>query len=330
MTPLRFEELHQADWQELETLVARMLGREPAATRSAARREPVRGERVAALYRRACEHLAIARARAYPAYLLDRLEQLTADAHQVIYQQRALGLAQLRRLVAADFPQSVRAHARYVWVAAAVFLLPAIAIGCLVYFRPELILSVVGADAASSYEQMYSTSAEAIGRLRTADTDWAMLGFYVHHNISIAFQCFAGGLLAGLGSLFYLALNGAFGGAIAGYLTALGLSSTFYPFIATHSAFELTATVLSGAAGLRIGHALLAPGSRTRAQALVVATRESVVILYGVIALLLIAAAVEAFWSSAVWLPASAKYGVAAACWIAVLSYLSLQGRRGD
>ena len=46
---------------------------------------------------------------------------------------------------------------------------------------------------------------------------------------------------AGLGTLFFLAYNGAFGGALAGFLTARGLSATFYSFVATHSAFELTA-----------------------------------------------------------------------------------------
>ena len=100
-----------------------------------------------------------------------------------------------------------------------------------------------------------------------------MFGFYIRNNIGVAFQCFAGGLFAGLGSLFFLAYNGAFGGAVAGYLTERGLSSTFYSFVATHAAFELTAIVLSGAAGLKIGHALLAPGRRTRVQSLVIATR---------------------------------------------------------
>jgi uncharacterized membrane protein SpoIIM required for sporulation len=102
----------------------------------------------------------------------------------------------------------------------------------------------------------------------------------------------------------------------------------FYSFVATHSAFELTAIVLSGAAGLRIGHALLAPGRLTRRQALVDATRESAVILYGVVAMLLVAAGVEAFWSSARWLAPSVKYSVAAACWLAVLAYFMRQGRR--
>ena len=87
-----------------------------------------------------------------------------------------------------------------------------------------------------------------------------MFGHYIRNNIGVSFQCFAGGLFAGIGSLFFLAYNGAFGGALAGYLTARGLSSTFYSFVATHSSFELTAIVISGAAGLRIGQALLSPG----------------------------------------------------------------------
>ena len=129
-------------------------------------------------------------------------------------------------------------------------MLPTVLIGCLVYWRPELILSVVSVEQAASIEQMYSPAAHSIGRERSANSDWIMFGYYIRNNIGVAFQCFAGGLFAGIGSLFFLGYNGAFGGAVAGYLTERGLSSTFYSFVATHAAFELTAIVLSGAAGL--------------------------------------------------------------------------------
>jgi uncharacterized membrane protein SpoIIM required for sporulation len=174
---------------------------------------------------------------------------------------------------------------------------------------------------------MYSQNAESIGRARDAQNDWVMFGFYIRNNIGVAFQCFAGGLFAGLGSLFFLAFNGAYSGAIGGYLTQKGLGETFYSFVVTHAAFELTAIVLSGAAGLRLGHALLAPGRLTRQQALVVAAKESAVIIYGVMVLLLVAAGIEAFWSSAKWIPPAMKYGVAALCWTAVIAYFTLQGR---
>src|SRR3954465_13567657 len=92
VTPMDLEELYQGEWAELEGLLDQLLRRKKAHTGPL----PIQGERVAVLYRRACEHLALARARSYPAYLLDQLERLTADAHQVIYQRREFGLAKIR------------------------------------------------------------------------------------------------------------------------------------------------------------------------------------------------------------------------------------------
>jgi uncharacterized membrane protein SpoIIM required for sporulation len=73
---------------------------------------------------------------------------------------------------------------------------------------------------------------------------------------------------------------------------------------------------------------VLAPKRQTRVQALVTASRESIIIVYGFALMLVVAAAVEAFWSSARWLPHVVKYSVAAACWLAVLGYFTFQGRR--
>ena len=326
MTPLSFEALYKDEWQELEDLLDDVLGRK----KNRARPGPVPAERLAALYRRACEQLALARARSYPAYLLDRLDRLTADAHQVIYQQRELGGATLWRIVARDFPRAVRADARYVWPAVALFAVPTVVLGLLVYFEPNLILSLVDVGTAAQYEQMYSQTAESIGRTRDAGDDWTMFGFYIRNNVGVAFQCFASGLAAGVGSIFFLVYNGALAGVIAGYLIERGLSATFYSFVVTHGAFELTAIALSGAAGLKLGHSLLAPGRRTRRESLVVAAKESVVIVYGVAVMLVIAAAFEAFWSSSAWVPHGVKYGVAAVCWFAVFAYFLWQGRRAD
>lgn len=324
MTPLSFEALYEPEWRELETALDELLRRNSARGKQ---RPPVRGERVATLYRRACEHLALARARSYPAYLTDRLERLTADAHQIIYQQRDFGFAALRRLFTRDFPRAVRANAAYAWLATALLALPTLVLAVLVYRQPDLILSVVDAATAAQFEQMYGASAESVGRTRDAGGDWTMFGFYIRNNVGVAFQCFASGLAAGLGSIFFLVYNGALFGAVAGYLTERGLAAAFYSFVATHGAFELTAIALSGGAGLKLGHSIIAPGRRTRRQSLEIAAKECVVLIYGITAMLVIAAAVEAFWSSAAWVPHGVKYGVAAVCWVAVLAYLARQGR---
>ncbi len=325
MTPIQFERLYERDWEELGKLLAQIRTRQTGRGRV-----PVHGERIASLYRRACEHLALARARFYPAYLVERLEQITGDAHQLIYQHSELGIRRLTQLFARDFPRAVRAHAPFVWLSAALFAVPSVGLGILVYVRPELILSVVDAGTVANFDQMYSEAARSIGRAGGALTDWQMFAFYIRNNVGVAFQCFAAGVFAGVGSVFFIAFNGALGGAVGGYLTERGLAPTFFSFIATHAAFELTAIVLAGAAGLRLGYSLLAPGRQTRVQSLVRAARESVVIVYGVSAMLLIAAAIEAFWSSAGWIPLPVKYTVAAVCWTTVIAYLTLQGRRAD
>jgi len=330
MTPLQFETRQQARWDELEQALATLVqGRraKAAAAKGGAAAATLDPSRLAALYRAACEDLALARSRAYPVHLTGRLEELTQRAHQAIYRRSDYGLARLKRLALVDFPQSVRGHWRYMLVAGLVFALPLLLLGLATFFDPGLVLSVHDAQAARQYDHMYGPGSAPLGRERGADSDWVMFGHYIKNNIGIAFQCFAGGVFVGIGSLFFLAFNGAAAGSVAGYLTARGHGEAFYSFVVTHGAFELTAIVISGAAGLRLGQALLAPGRRSRLEALKLAASEAAVLIYGTIAMLLVAAGVEAFWSSARWVSPMVKYGVGAGCWALVIAYLAAQGR---
>lgn len=336
MTPLQFEALHTAGWQELEAALGppARAGKWPWRRRKASAGAPASttpapadNARIAALYRAACEHLAVAESRAYPVWMIARLESLTARAHRRIYRQAELGLGALGRLFLIDFPSSVRAHRLHVLAAALVFALPLLAIGIASYLDPGFILTLHDADAVEAYDAMYASDAAGpLGR-RSAATDWGMFGTYILNNVGIAFQCFAGGVFFGIGSLFFVAYNGALIGSVAGYLAWRGHGENFFSFVVTHGAFELTGIVLAGAAGLVLGQALLAPGRHGRIAALELAAKRAVVIVYGMTAMFVVAAAIEAFWSSARWVPPAVKYGVGAACWIGVVCYFVFQGR---
>lgn len=315
MTALQFEADHATQWNELEALLT-----------LADQRKPFDGARLAALYRSGCQQLALAQARAYPIHLTQRLEAMMARAHRLIYRRHDYGLRRLGQLLRQDFPVMVRAHHWYLLVATLMFVLPLLAAFWATWRDPGFILHLLDAQAIHEFDSMYGSST-ALGRLRSADTDWQMFGFYIMNNIGIAFRCFAAGILAGVGSAFFLALNGLLFGAVASYVMLAGYSENFLSFVVTHSAFELTAIVLSGAAGLRLGHALLAPGRHSRLEALRLAAGAAVVVIYGVAGMLLLAAAVEAFWSSARWVTPQIKYAVGAACWLLVLLYLGWQGR---
>ena len=93
------------------------------------------------------------------------------------------------------------------------------------------------------------------------------------NNIGVAFYCFAGGIFAGVGSLLLLAFNGLAMGTISGHFANLGLLGYLWTFVVGHGVLELFAIWVAGAAGFLLGRALLAPGERTRAEALVTAGR---------------------------------------------------------
>ena len=305
MTALEFQTAHEALWTELEQAI----------------RLPERNldpQRFLALYRTCCEHLALAEARGFPSAIIERLSIVTARAHQIVYRQSDFGIARIARVLLNRFPAVVRAHLGYVALSALLLMGPAVVLGLAVYHNPDLILSIVDGSTAAKFEKMYDPSNEVLGRLRDAGSNWMMFGFYIMNNIGIAFQCYATGILLGVGSAYFIAMNGAFGGAIAGYVASAGFGGTFFSFIATHSAFELTAIVLCGAAGLRIGRAVLLPGRLPRAAALQLAAKDTSIIVFGSAMMLVIAAAIEAFWSSAAWVTPTAKYSGAAACWILV------------
>jgi uncharacterized membrane protein SpoIIM required for sporulation len=173
---------------------------------------------------------------------------------------------------------------------------------------------------------MYDPASKRLG-MREADTNLVMFGFYIWNNVRIGFQTFAGGLAFGVGSIWFLASNGVVIGAVAGYLTQIGYARTFWSFVAGHSSFELIAIVLSGAAGLRLGLAVIAPGDLSRKAALVAAAKPAVRVMYGAAVLFLIAAFVEAFWSPHTAIPFGAKIAVGAAGWVVLASYFAFAGR---
>lgn len=280
-------------------------------------------------YRRLCQHLALAQERGYSSYLVDPLQQLALHGHQQLYRHRSQLTANVLGFVLADFPRLVREQWRFVLIASLLFFGSLIGIALLVYLFPDLIYSIVSPQQVAEMQGMYDPDASRLGRTaeRASSEDWMMFGYYVMHNIGIAFQTFAAGLLFGLGSVFFLIFNGLVIGAVSGHLTEIGSGQTFWSFVIGHGAFELTAIALAGAAGLQLGWALIAPGQLTRGESLRLAARKSVQMLCGVMIFLLIAAFIEAYWSSTTLIAPWIKYLVGAALWLLVAAYLSLAGR---
>ena len=109
----------------------------------------------------------------------------------------------------------------------------------------------------SVLEYMVEMYDEPIATGRTGVERAQMSAYYIQHNTSIAFLCFATSIYLGLGTIYFLVYNGVFLGCIFGYLASIGLGPNIMEFVTAHSFLELNAIAIAGAAGMKLGFSLL-------------------------------------------------------------------------
>jgi uncharacterized membrane protein SpoIIM required for sporulation len=279
-------------------------------------------------YRQICQAHALCEQRGYSSHLETYLGDLVVRGQRSLYRRQTRFLQSFWRFVISGFPNAVRREVRLFVLVSAVFYLPAITLAWALHYQPDLIYSLMSPQSVQHLETMYRPDNITVGEARDSGTNWEMFGFYIRNNIGVAFRTCASGLLLGVGSLLLVLYNGFILGGAAAHLTHLGYQQTFFTFVIGHGSFELTAIIIAGVAGLRLGLALVAPGRKRRLDALRDAGGKAVELAMGAGLMLVVAAFIEAFWSSNNLLAAWQKYSLGAVLWCVVGAYLLLAGRR--
>jgi uncharacterized membrane protein SpoIIM required for sporulation len=315
MTEGSFIRRREGFWREFEGI----LNSGKAGLRAGAGRFP-RG------FREVAQDLNTARAHGFDPALIERLNRLVLEGNQLLYGQRVFSLKPLAYFLLKTFPQRVRAQWRGIGAAFLIFYGLAFFFGFLCLRFPGMVYEFIPPGQAINLEMMYDPSSPHYLEPRDVSSDADMFGFYIYNNISIAFRTFAGGILCGVGSLFFLALNGLILGVSAAHIINKGFGSTFFPFIVSHSGFELSAVIFSAQAGLILGYRFFVTRGLSRAASMREAGQEALPLVAGAALLLVIAAGIEAFWSSRFTLPLHLRYGVGIGLWILLFLYFLFAG----
>jgi uncharacterized membrane protein SpoIIM required for sporulation len=279
---------------------------------------------LAALYRSTCSDLSRAQALAIGDDVRHYLDELAGRAHNRLYGPREVGGLRLVEILGRDFPREVRRSWRAFLAATVLFYGPMIAGATGAYADPGFASMVLPPQFLEGMEAAYSSA----DLTRGSGEDALMAGFYVNNNVGIAFRCFATGVFAGLGSIFFLVYNGLVLGTVKGHLLAAGYGGNLLAFVSGHGPWELTGIVVSGAAGLKMGWALIDTGGRTRLGSLRAAGPALFALILGAAAMIAMAAAIEAFWSAGP-VPHAGKYAFGVLQVGIVTAWLALGGRRG-
>ncbi len=316
----RFIARHQPTWSRLDQLSG-LAGRGHRKLTSAETSELV------VLYQRVSTHLAEASHRFGDPSLHRRLTTSVAAAHSRIYGHRSFSLGPVIAFFSSTFPGAIWATRRFILVAAAFMFVPALAMGAWLANSEAALDAEIPPEARQlaieeEFEQYYSS--EPAGQFATA---------VFLNNVRVAVLAFAAGMLCGVGTAFVLVQNGLVLGRWAGVFFFAGQADRFFGLIIPHGLLELTAVVIAGGAGLRLGWAILSPGDRTRGAAVADEGRRSATIVIGLVLVFGVAAVIEAFVTPSP-LDTSARVAVGVVVWLAFLAYVLGRGpaavARGD
>ncbi len=280
-----------------------------------------------ARYREVAADLARARTYGVDPHVTAYLERLVAAGHSALYHGRGARRPPFAQYLLADFPAAVVASWRHVLAAFLLFMVPAAVGFVMLRERPQLAQEIIPPGMVSRAEQAAERQAEGIGYAAVESGERPVIAAaIISNNIRVCIMAFAGGMLAGVLTVLALVFNGLAIGTGFGLFANYGAAGYLGTFVAGHGVLELTAIFISGGAGFRLAHALIAPGDRTRVDALVVDGRIAMRMMGAVVFLLAIAGSIEGLLSTSD-APNAWKYVVSAASAI-LLGLYFLNGYR--
>lgn len=306
----RFVFSKKSQWQQLSNILIKISGYGFNAL------TPEEIKSFARLSRLTCADLAEAKTLQLSPDVLDYLNQLVGQAHKFLYSFPPVKTFQIRNFFLYDLPFALVKNWIFFVVSALIFFASFAVTSMMVYRNPSLASSII---PGSLLQQMEASYREGINEERSATAKNFMVTFYIENNVSIAFGCFALGVLLGFGTLYVLLYNGITLGAISGYIVALGYGTNFFTFITAHSPAELTGLTFAGAAGLTLGFAIIKATRYYRREWLILQRGNIFTLVAASAVLLFLAAMIEGCIS-----PSLLPYGVKAA--VAIMTLLLIVG----
>ena len=322
----RFRAAREDEWRRLEALLARA---ERKSVRTLSDEELMA---LPTLYRGALSSLSVARETSLDLELVTYLEGLCARAYFFVYGVRTSPWRRMAAFFGSDWPKAVRGLWRETIVAVLVMLAGALAGFLLVTGDPTWFGAFVPEELAggrtfdSSAEELRSTLYD---RGEGTDLLGAFAALLFTHNSQVSIMAFALGFAFGIPTLLLLIYNGTTLGAFVALFVSHGLGEELGGWLIIHGSTELFAIALAGAAGLRIGSAVVFPGEMPRMAAATVAGRTAATAMAGVLIMLFVAGLLEGIGRQTITSDA-ARYAIGIGALALWLGFYYLPRRRAD
>lgn len=141
------------------------------------------------------------------------------------------------------------------------------------------------------------------------------------NNIRVSFYVFASGILAGIGTIIILLLNGTMLGGFQFFFWDKGVFLESVVTVWQHGTIEILCIVIAGGAGIALGKGLIAPGSYPRLQSFQLAARKGLILMISIIPFIIIAAFIEGYITRLTEAPMVFRIGMIALSLLVMFGY---------
>src|SRR5205823_14123346 len=133
------------------------------------------------------------------------------------------------------------------------FAVPGVIGYVMIRAQPQLAQEVLPAEFVNRAVEAADREARGIGYAHYPGRQRPVLAAaIISNNVWVAFGAFAGGMLAGVGTVWALVVNGLILGLGVGLFANYHAAGYLLTFVAGHGVLELTAIFIAGGAGLRL------------------------------------------------------------------------------
>jgi uncharacterized membrane protein SpoIIM required for sporulation len=253
------------------------------------------------------------------------LGRLVAGAHNLLYRDRGMPLRAAVRFLFTEGPREVRRSAGPIALAALLTFGPAAIAGVAVVRHPSLAPKLLPPILIERAEDGQRRARSGEGYIDDPQIFRpVMASGIIANNVQVTFTAFAGGLTAGVGTLYLLVMNGITLGGAMGLYASKGIAELLIAFVAPHGVLELFAICVAGGAAFLLAAGLLLPGDRPRRRALVENGRRAIRLIGVSTLLLLVAGSIEGLISPIEWWPIEGKLAVSGTTLVLLVTYLRL------
>ncbi len=314
-------EKRKPEWKELEDL----LDETKKVTSNSLLFNPEKASRFTMLYRSVCSDLALAESYELPPGTIHYLNGIVGRAHHYLYCSSRSGWKNFQYLIFTEIPRWILTDFTF-WLAFILFWGPFFTCLFMSHLDTSFPERVISGEQLKIVEKMYGTSFDQID----FDDRMFMVGYYIRNNGGIGLQCFAMGIIGGICGAMILLSNSIQLGVIFGYMTSSLVDpqtrTNFTTFVLAHSSFELTAIVMSAAAGMRLGFAFFVTHGYRRIDSVRLAARKAGPIMMVAFVLFCLAALIEGIISPNPFLSLGYKQGIAIVTGCMLFIYIVVLG----